>query len=75
MRQRIIDNLPRAAEDSDVLAPVRREQFLVYLMGPYRTFDIDALLPADADGETNAPSFLPFGKSQRIYNSFLPQSI
>jgi hypothetical protein len=57
MRQRIIDNLPRAAGDSDALTPVRREQFLVYLMGPYRTFDVDALLPADAEVETEAPSF------------------
>ena len=57
MRQRIINNLARAAGDSDALAPVRREQFLVYLMGPYRTFDVDALLPADADVETDAPSF------------------
>ncbi|CCQ34923.1 hypothetical protein HTIA_p2821 (plasmid) [Halorhabdus tiamatea SARL4B] len=26
-------------------------------MGPYRTFDVDTLLPADADVETDAPSF------------------
>jgi len=57
MRQRIIDDLPRAAGDSDALSPVQREQFLVYLVGPYRTFDVDALLPADADVETDAPSF------------------
>ena len=57
MRQRIIDSLPRAAGDSEALDPVRREQFLVYLMGPYRTFDIDTLLPENADAETDAPSF------------------
>jgi len=57
MRQRIVENLPRAVGDSAALDPVRREQFLVYLMGPYRTFDPVALLPADADIETEAPSF------------------
>lgn len=57
MRQRIIDALPREVRDSNALAPVRRERFLVYLMGPYRTFDVDALLPADADVDTDAPSF------------------
>jgi len=67
MRQRIIDNLPRAAGDSDALAPVRREQFLVYLMGPYRTFDVDALLPADADAETAAPSFATWDETSGEY--------
>jgi len=67
MRQRIIDNLPRAAGDSDALAPVRREQFLVYLMGPYRTFDVDALLPADADVETDAPSFATWDETSGEY--------
>jgi len=67
MRQRIIDNLPRAAGDSDALAPVWREQFLVYLMGPYRTFDIDALLPADADIETDAPSFATWDETSGEY--------
>jgi hypothetical protein len=57
MRQRIIDTLPCATGDSEALDPVRREQFLVYLMGPYRTFDIDTLLPENADAETDAPSF------------------
>jgi hypothetical protein len=47
---------PRATGDSDALAPVRQKQFLVYLMGPYRTFDVEALLPAEADVETDAPS-------------------
>lgn len=56
MRQRIIDNLPRDVGDSDALGPVRRERFLVYLMGPYRTFDVDAVLPDDADYD---PSTLP----------------
>lgn len=67
MRQRIIDNLPRAAGDSDALASVRREQFLVYLMGPYRTFDVDALLPADADVETDAPSFATWDETSGEY--------
>ena len=67
MRQRIIENLPRAAGDADALAPVRREQFLVYLMGPYRTFDVDALLPADADVETDAPSFATWDETSGEY--------
>jgi hypothetical protein len=67
MRQRIIDSLPRAAGDSGALAPVRREQFLVYLMGPYRTFDVDALLPADADVETDAPSFATWDETSGEY--------
>jgi hypothetical protein len=67
MRQRIIDDLPRAAGDSEALAPVQREQFLVYLMGPYRTFDVDALLPADADVETDAPSFATWDETSGEY--------
>ena len=67
MRQRIIENLPRAAGDADALAPVRREQFLVYLMGPYRTFDVDALLPTDADVETDAPSFATWDETSGEY--------
>ena len=67
MRHRIIDNLPRAAGDSDALTPVRREQFLVYLMGPYRTFDVDALLPADSDVETAAPSFATWDETSGEY--------
>ena len=67
MRLRIIDNLPRAADDSDTLTPVRREQFLVYLMGPYRTFDADALLPTDADVETDAPSFATWDETSGEY--------
>ena len=57
MRDRIVENLPRAVEDSEALDPVRRERFLVYLMGPYRTFDPAALLPEDADVGADAPSF------------------
>ena len=67
MRQRIIENLPRAHGDSEALAPVKREQFLVYLMGPYRTFDVDALLPADADVETEAPSFATWDETSGSY--------
>ena len=67
MRHRIIDNLPCAAGDSEALAPVRREQFLVYLMGPYRTFDVDALLPADADVDANVPSFATWDETSGEY--------
>jgi hypothetical protein len=67
MRQRIIDALSRAAGDSEALTPVRREQFLVYLMGPYRTFDVDALLPADVDAETETPSFATWDEDAGEY--------
>ena len=67
MRERIIDNLLRAAGDSDALTPVQREQFLVYLMGPYRTFDVDALLPSDADVETDVPSFVTWDEHSGAY--------
>ena len=67
MRQRIIEDLPRAISDSDALAPVRREQFLVYVMGPYRTFDVDALLPADADVDTDVPSFATWNEASGEY--------
>ncbi|WP_336000340.1 DUF7509 family protein [Halorientalis halophila] len=67
MRDRIIDNIPEATGDSDALSPVRRERFLVYLMGPYRTFDVDALLPDDADTETDAPSFATWNESSGEY--------
>jgi len=67
MRQRIIDDLPRAAGDSDVLTPVRREQFLVYLMGPYRTFDVEALLPEDTDVEADIPSFATWDETSGEY--------
>jgi hypothetical protein len=67
MRQRIIDNLPRAIGTSDALSSVRREQFLVYVMGPYRTFDIEALLPADGDTETDVPSFATWDETSGEY--------
>jgi len=67
MRQRIIDDLPRAAGDSDALTPVRREQCLVYLMGPYRTFDVEALLPEDTDVEADAPSFATWDETSGEY--------
>ncbi len=67
MRQRIIDNLPHQADNSDALAPVRREQFLVYLMGPYRTFDVDTLLPADVNVETDTPSFATWDETSGEY--------
>jgi hypothetical protein len=67
MRDRIIEQLPQAVGDSDALRPVRRERFLVYVMGPYRTFDIDALLPADADVETDVPSFATWDETTGEY--------
>lgn len=67
MRDQIIDSLPRAVGDSEALRPVRRERFLVYLMGPYRTFDVDALLPPDADVETDAPSFATWDEESGAY--------
>lgn len=67
MRDRIIEDLPRAVGDSDALPPVRREGFLVYLMGPYRTFDVDTLLPPDADGETDVPSFATWNEASGEY--------
>ena len=67
MRQRIIYALSRAAGDSEALTPVRREQFLVYLMGPYRTFDVDALLPANVDAETETPSFATWDEDAGEY--------
>ena len=68
MRQRIVESLPRAAGDSQALAPPRRERFLVYLMGPYRTFDVDALLPDDADVERDAPSFATWEETSGGYD-------
>ncbi|MFC7155556.1 hypothetical protein ACFQPA_08805 [Halomarina halobia] len=67
MRDLIVDNLPQAVDDSDALPPVRRERFLVYVMGPYRTFDVDALLPADAGVETDAPSFATWNEASGEY--------
>ena len=69
MRQRIIDNLPREVDDSNALSPVRRERFLVYIMGPYRTFDIGALLPEDSDADTDQlPSFATWDESAGEYS-------
>jgi len=67
MRQRIIDSLPHATGDSEALTPVRREEFLVYLMGPYRTFDVNSLLPANADPESETPSFATWDESTGEY--------
>ncbi|WP_332900203.1 DUF7509 family protein [Haladaptatus sp. CMSO5] len=67
MRDRIIDMLSQSVGDSVALPPVRREQFLVYLMGPYRTFDVDALLPADTDIETDVPSFATWNEGSGEY--------
>lgn len=68
MRRRIIDALPRQANDSDALPSVSREQFLVYLMGPYRMFDVDALLPADVDVDTDTPSFATWDDATGEYS-------
>lgn len=47
MRERLLDELGR----------VRYEEFLLYLMGPYTTFEIVDLLPEDADAsEISLPS-------------------
>jgi hypothetical protein len=68
MRQRIVENLPREVGGSDALDPVRREQFLVYLMGPYRTFDVEAQLPDDRDADTaDLPSFATWDDSSGEY--------
>jgi len=68
MRRRIVENLPREVGDSNALDPVRREKFLVYLMGPYRTFDADALLSEDVDAEsTDLPSFATWDDSSGEY--------
>lgn len=69
MRQRIIDNLTREVGDSDALPPVRRERFLVYLMGPYRTFDVESLLPDDvAYDPDQLPSFATWNDSSSDYS-------
>lgn len=67
MRERIIEQIPESIGDSDALSSARREQFLVYLMGPYRTFDAEALLPEDADVETDAPSFATWDEASGEY--------
>lgn len=48
MRRVLLDLLPRDV-GADALPQPRKERFLVYLMGPYRTFDVDAYLPDDVD--------------------------
>lgn len=68
MRQQIITNLSRDGGDSKALSPVRRERFLVYLMGPYRMVDIDDLLSADADVDTDAPSFVTWDETTGEYS-------
>ena len=68
MRQRIIDNLSRSVGDSEALTSVRREQFLVYLMGPYRTFDVDELLPEDSSAAIDVPSFATWDDATGDYS-------
>jgi len=36
-------------------------------MGPYRTFDVETLLPADADVETDAPAFATWNEANGEY--------
>lgn len=68
MRDRIREQLPRAVGDSAALSEVRREGFLVYLMGPYRTFDVERLLPDDADVDTDVPSFATWDDDSGEYD-------
>lgn len=69
MRQRIMDNLPQSAGDSAALSPVRRERFLVYIMGPYRTFDVNAILPAEMEVESGQlPAFATWDESAGEYD-------
>ena len=69
MRQRIIDNLPQEIGDSSALPEVRRKWFLVYVMGPYRTFDVEAILPEGTDAATeDLPSFATWEKSTGEYS-------
>ncbi len=67
MRDRLLDRLQRAAGDSAALDPVRREEFLVYLMGPYRTFDVEEMLPVGADVDTDAPTFATWDETSGEY--------
>ena len=68
MRRRILEFLPRAVGDSEALSSVRREQFLVYLMGPYRTFDVRALLPDDTEYDPETlPSFATWNEHSGDY--------
>jgi hypothetical protein len=69
MRQRIIDNLPQEIGDSSALPEVRRKRFLVYVMGPYRTFDVEAVLPEGTDVTTeDLPSFATWKESTGEYS-------
>jgi|AntRauMinimDraft_4_1070384.scaffolds.fasta_scaffold03952_2 hypothetical protein len=67
MRDRIIDALSRSINDSTALTPVRRDRFLVYLMGPYRTFDVNAMLPSAAETNTEVPSFATWNQDSGEY--------
>ncbi|MEF8864012.1 MAG: hypothetical protein V5A39_15040, partial [Haloarculaceae archaeon] len=62
-----IENLPRDVAGSEALPSVRSERFLVYLMGPCRTFDVEALLPDDAAVETGLPSFVTWDDTAGEY--------
>jgi hypothetical protein len=69
MRQRIIDNLSEKINDSSALPEVRRKRFLVYVMGPYRTFDIEAVLSEATDVTTeDLPSFATWEESTGEYS-------
>lgn len=69
MRQRIIDNLPQETGGSEALPAVRRERFLVYVMGPYRTFDVGAVLSEGTEAETvDLPSFATWDESVGEYS-------
>lgn len=69
MRQRIIDNLSREIGGSEALSAVRRERFLVYVMGPYRTFDVRAVLSEETEAETvDLPSFATWDESAGEYS-------
>jgi hypothetical protein len=68
MRHRIVDNLPREIGGSEALSAVRRERFLVYVMGPYRTFDVEAVLSEETEAETvDLPSFATWDESASEY--------
>ncbi|WP_458210921.1 DUF7509 family protein [Haladaptatus sp. NG-SE-30] len=43
----------------DALGEVAHSRFLVYLMGPYKTFDVDALLDAAENDDREALSSIP----------------
>lgn len=69
MRYRIIDNLSQEVGGSEALSAVRREQFLVYVMGPYRTFDVEAVLSEGTAAETvDLPSFATWDESAGEYS-------